>query len=412
MLGDPGPRRRGRARAPAGAAQSGGALHGRGVGLPGGAVHEGETEAETAVREAQEEARLDLDVDTLVPFSRWITPRQVKVRFDTHFFVAPTPDDAEPQCDGEECVDLRWIGPAGDRGGAARRAHARLPHHQAPRAARRVRLGRAAARARAAGARSSRSSRACSLTAGSPRCCCPASRATTTPSLPRGCHSASSSGSLLALATAFTSIVGFLYKHRGAVESPPVEARRPVRTSLALFRSRWYTIGIIVATASWGLHVAALSLAPISLVQSVIAGGLVLLTVIADRLFGHDVTRREWIGVALTAAGWPSSPRRSTAARKRPQRLRGRHPRRLRRPRGRRGLGAALMGRNGFRHGIPLALSAGLLWGASGRLDQGAERPPRRGRGAGPPPRLTVRRLSLIGLAVSARSLQVGGRSP
>ena len=80
--------------------------------FPGGAVHEGETEAETAVREAQEEAGIDLDVDTLVPFSRWITPRQVKVRFDTHFFVAPVPDDAEPKCDGEECVDLRWIGPA------------------------------------------------------------------------------------------------------------------------------------------------------------------------------------------------------------------------------------------------------------------------------------------------------------
>src|SRR5688500_5532241 len=80
--------------------------------FPGGAVHEGETEAETAVREAQEEAGIDLDVDTLVPFSRWITPRQVKVRFDTHFFVAPIPEDAEPKCDGEECVDLRWIGPA------------------------------------------------------------------------------------------------------------------------------------------------------------------------------------------------------------------------------------------------------------------------------------------------------------
>ena len=65
----------------------------------------------------------------------------------------------------------------------------------------------------------------------------------------------------LALATAFASVVGFLYKHRGAVESPPVEARRPVRSSLALFRSRWYTIGILIATASWGLHVAALSLA-------------------------------------------------------------------------------------------------------------------------------------------------------
>src|SRR6187551_23627 len=110
-------------------------------------------------------------------------------------------------------------------------------------------------------------------------------------------------GLLLALATAFASTLGFLYKHRGAVESPPVEARRPVRSSLALFRSRWYTIGIIVATASWGLHVAALALAPISLVQSVIAGGLVLLTVVADRLFAHEVTRREWVGVALAALG-------------------------------------------------------------------------------------------------------------
>jgi 8-oxo-dGTP pyrophosphatase MutT (NUDIX family) len=80
--------------------------------FPGGAVNEGESEAETAVREAEEEASLELDAETLVPFSRWITPRQVKVRFDTHFFVAPTPADAAPQCDGEECVDLRWIGPA------------------------------------------------------------------------------------------------------------------------------------------------------------------------------------------------------------------------------------------------------------------------------------------------------------
>src|SRR3954463_16101898 len=110
-------------------------------------------------------------------------------------------------------------------------------------------------------------------------------------------------GLLLALATAFASVVGFLYKQRGAVESPAVELRRPVRTSLALFRSRWYLLGIVIATGSWGLHVGALSLAPISLVQSVIAGGLVLLTVVADRFFAHRVTRREWIGVALAAGG-------------------------------------------------------------------------------------------------------------
>ena len=109
-------------------------------------------------------------------------------------------------------------------------------------------------------------------------------------------------GLLLALATAFASVLGFLYKHRGAVESPAVELRRPVRTSLALFRSRWYTLGIVIAMAGWGLHVGALSLAPISLVQSVIAGGLVLLTVTADRLFAHEVTRREWVGVGARGA--------------------------------------------------------------------------------------------------------------
>lgn len=110
-------------------------------------------------------------------------------------------------------------------------------------------------------------------------------------------------GLLLSVATAFASVLGFLYKHRGAVESPEVDMRRPLRTSLALFRSPWYTLGIVIATGGWGLHVAALALAPISLVQATIAGGLVLLTVTADRLFAHRVTRREWIGVGLAALG-------------------------------------------------------------------------------------------------------------
>jgi drug/metabolite transporter (DMT)-like permease len=110
-------------------------------------------------------------------------------------------------------------------------------------------------------------------------------------------------GLLLAVATALASILGFLYKHRGAVASPRVDMHRPLRTSFALFRNPWYTLGIVVAMAGWGFHVGALALAPISLVQATIAGGLVLLTVIADRLFAHKVTRREWIGVALAALG-------------------------------------------------------------------------------------------------------------
>ena len=107
----------------------------------------------------------------------------------------------------------------------------------------------------------------------------------------------------MALVTALMSVLGFLLKHRGAVAAPAVEWSRPVASTMALFRSPVYTLGCVVATTSWGFHVAALALAPISLVQSVIAGGLVLVTVLADRVFGHDVSRREWIGVALTAAG-------------------------------------------------------------------------------------------------------------
>src|SRR4051794_36833489 len=109
-------------------------------------------------------------------------------------------------------------------------------------------------------------------------------------------------GLLLALATAFVSLLGFLYKQRGAAAIETIEWRRPVRAVELLFSNRWFVLGIAVAMASWGLHVSALALAPISLVQSVIAGGLVLLTVMAERLFGIEVSRREWIGVGLFAA--------------------------------------------------------------------------------------------------------------
>jgi hypothetical protein len=110
-------------------------------------------------------------------------------------------------------------------------------------------------------------------------------------------------GLVLALATSVASLLGFLLKHRGAIESPDIEWRHPLRSSLRLFRSPAYALGMGVAMASWGLHVGALSLAPISLVQTVIAGGLVLLTVLANSLFAHEVTQREWVGVAMTAAG-------------------------------------------------------------------------------------------------------------
>jgi hypothetical protein len=222
-------------------------------------------------------------------------------------------------------------------------------------------------------------------------------------------------GLLLALATAFASVLGFLYKHRGAVESPTVDMRRPVSTSLALFRSRWYVLGIVVAMAGWGLHVGALALAPISLVQSVIAGGLVLLTVTADRLFAHEVTKREWIGVALAALGLAflaatldgagdSAHSDYELARLVP----------FLAAVGALAAAVAAAGMGGPREGILLGASAGLFWAASDtaikalsdQLDQGAAAV------LLDPLAVVIALASAAGLVVSARSLQVGKAVP
>jgi 8-oxo-dGTP pyrophosphatase MutT (NUDIX family) len=82
--------------------------------FPGGAVDAGEDERGAAVRELQEEASVTLaDPGALVRFSQWITPKVVKIRFDTHFFLAPVPEGAEPAIDGEEIVDVGWFTPGG-----------------------------------------------------------------------------------------------------------------------------------------------------------------------------------------------------------------------------------------------------------------------------------------------------------
>jgi 8-oxo-dGTP pyrophosphatase MutT (NUDIX family) len=81
--------------------------------FPGGAVQdEDDGPAATALRELEEEADIRLAGSAeLVPFSRWITPAEVKIRFDTHFFVARAPDGARCTPDGAECVDARWLRP-------------------------------------------------------------------------------------------------------------------------------------------------------------------------------------------------------------------------------------------------------------------------------------------------------------
>jgi 8-oxo-dGTP pyrophosphatase MutT (NUDIX family) len=87
--------------------------------FPGGAVDRDEGEGDAALRgaalrELDEEAGIHLaDPSELVPFSRWITPAEVRTRFDTWFFLATVPDGVEPQIDGEEAVDSGWFTPEG-----------------------------------------------------------------------------------------------------------------------------------------------------------------------------------------------------------------------------------------------------------------------------------------------------------
>jgi drug/metabolite transporter (DMT)-like permease len=110
-------------------------------------------------------------------------------------------------------------------------------------------------------------------------------------------------GLSLALACAIATSVSFLLKHRGAVLAPPVRIRHPIRSAAELFRSKAFALGWLVAVGAWALHVGALALAPLSVVQAVLSAGLVFLAVLSERYFGFHLGRRQWIGVIITATG-------------------------------------------------------------------------------------------------------------
>lgn len=218
-------------------------------------------------------------------------------------------------------------------------------------------------------------------------------------------------GLLLALGTAFGSVAGFLYKFRGARRAPAVELRRPLHSTVELFRSPLYSLGILIALASWGLHVGALALAPITIVQSVIAGGLVLLTVVANRLFGLRVMRREWIGVALMAVGLAFLA--ATLGGDVRTAHSSYHP----------GVlaeylvvvsAAGLLVSACGRRGTTLGVGAGLLWAASDTSIKAlSSHLQRLGIGVMVHPlAFVILFASLIGLLVSARSLQLGDAVP
>ncbi len=85
--------------------------------FPGGSADRAEGEGDkarraAAIRELSEEAGIKIGASELVLFSRWITPAQVKIRFDTWFYLASVPFDASPSVDGSEIVAARWMAPS------------------------------------------------------------------------------------------------------------------------------------------------------------------------------------------------------------------------------------------------------------------------------------------------------------
>jgi hypothetical protein len=103
-------------------------------------------------------------------------------------------------------------------------------------------------------------------------------------------------GIALALGCALTTNLGFLYKHRGACAAPSVDFLHPLRSAKQLFSSRLFALGMLVACGSWLFHSGALALAPL-------AGGIVLLAIMAERAYGACVGGRQWAGLGMTALG-------------------------------------------------------------------------------------------------------------
>ncbi|MHB8693084.1 MAG: hypothetical protein ACYDHH_17745 [Solirubrobacteraceae bacterium] len=110
-------------------------------------------------------------------------------------------------------------------------------------------------------------------------------------------------GLILAAICALGTNLGWLIKHRGARRTPRMIHRHPWRSVRSLLTSRMFVAGFVIATVAGLLHIVAFALAPISVVQAVMAVGVVILAVLAEPISGWRVTPRQWFGVVLGASG-------------------------------------------------------------------------------------------------------------
>ena len=110
-------------------------------------------------------------------------------------------------------------------------------------------------------------------------------------------------GLALALASTIALNLGWLVQHDAVAALPPFSLRRPLRALSALLRSPRWVAGFVAGLAGWAVYIAALALAPLSLVQAVSAGGIGLLALAAVRRRGARLAAREASAVAVSIAG-------------------------------------------------------------------------------------------------------------
>ena len=110
-------------------------------------------------------------------------------------------------------------------------------------------------------------------------------------------------GLALALASAGALNWGYFAQHQAAVRLPKLSLRRPIYSLVVLFVDRRWLVGFIVGIGGWVLYVAALKLAPLSLVQATSAGGIGLLALLAWRATGTRPQTGELAGVGAALVG-------------------------------------------------------------------------------------------------------------
>jgi hypothetical protein len=108
---------------------------------------------------------------------------------------------------------------------------------------------------------------------------------------------------LITLVSSLALNVGYLMEHSVVSKLPALSIRRPIRSGLSLLRQRRWVLGFSIETAGWLFYVAALALAPLSLVQATAAGGIGILAVMVSRYRHVPLTPLERAGVLLSVLG-------------------------------------------------------------------------------------------------------------